>query len=201
MSKSIHSLPRLSSRVEFSSSSFYRRQRCFALPSTMSMTLGILVLLVCSSFVSCSPTPKTFVNVNGDATNEESNGFLLGDQNPLVVDAALPLSPVQLPLTVSSSDWYIQPRHHANEFLFSHLNANDRHAPHWLAKVHPSSRAFDDSFDSDRYGDYFSSSFDMNKRSTSANIQSTLHLKKRKQVSKPPMEVMNEIVNSIYLKR
>lgn len=41
----------------------------------------------------------------------------------------------------------------------------------------------------------------INKRASIYNSGGYSHLKKRKQMAKPPMEVMNEIVNSIYLKR
>lgn len=79
-----------------------------------------------------------------------------------------------------------QARAHANQFLMSHVNENHVIVPKQFTR-------FNDDDDDD---------YDLiNKRSSIYNSGGYSHLKKRKQMAKPPMEVMNEIVNSIYLKR
>lgn len=93
--------------------------------------------------------------------------------------------------TVQDSDlpyWYIQPRTRANDFLFSNVDDNEMN----LVKS--------DDFDDD--DDQIPLTILSNKRSIVFNHHGGFTtLKKRKQLNKAPMEVMNEIVNSIYLKR
>jgi hypothetical protein len=95
-----------------------------------------------------------------------------------------------------SSLWFGQPRAHANQFLLSHVNDNEVIVPKWFTRFNNN----DDDDDSDV--DYYvpSDKF-VNKRSSFYSGGGYQTLKKRKQLGKPPMEVMNEIVNSIYLKR
>lgn len=81
-----------------------------------------------------------------------------------------------------------QARTHANQFLMSHVNENQIIVPKQFTR-------FNDD-DDDSQDDVL-----INKRASIYNSGGYSHLKKRKQMAKPPMEVMNEIVNSIYLKR
>jgi hypothetical protein len=83
--------------------------------------------------------------------------------------------------------WYAQPRTHANQFLA--LNDNDIILPKWYSRLNS-----DDDTDDDT-----PSSILVNKRAAYFNPSGHSAIKKRKQLTKPPMEVMNEIVNSIYL--
>lgn len=83
--------------------------------------------------------------------------------------------------------WYIQPRTHANDFLLSTMDEND---------MNVGKSDHDDSDDQAPFMMFF------NKRSAVFNHHGGFTgLKKRKPLNKAPMEVMNEIVNSIYLKR
>ena len=112
-------------------------------------------------------------------------------------DSSLLSSTVQHSLSGSSPFWYAQPRTHANQFLMSHVNDNDIIVPKWFTRYNND----DQTNDSDDIDDYVPSAMFFNsKRSTSGNGAFS-NIKKRKQLTKPPMEVMNEIVNSIYLKR
>ena len=82
--------------------------------------------------------------------------------------------------------WYAQPKSHANQFLLSHLNDNQVIVP----------KGFTRSDDDDEEQDLL-----VARRALFASNGAYASMKKRKQLTKPPMEVMNEIVNSIYLKR
>lgn len=80
--------------------------------------------------------------------------------------------------------WYIQPRTRANDFLLSSLNDHDINV------------------DKSDWDDQNSAPILFNRRAAAFNHHGGLtSLKKRKPLNKAPMEVMNEIVNSIYLKR
>ena len=151
----------------------------------------LLLLLACSTYVFSSPLTTENSNSNVRRPNsDESTGFAFDTSD----DQAL--GPVQQHSIgdAGSPIWYVQPRAHANQFLLSHLNENDRLLPKWFSRVHADNHASD-------ADDYLSSSLGLNKRSNFVNQAGLSHLKKRKQLTKPPMEVMNEIVNSIYLKR
>jgi hypothetical protein len=91
-----------------------------------------------------------------------------------------------------SAHFYDQPRTHANQFLVSHANDNQIIVPKWFTRFNN---------DDDDIDDYIPGDFLINKRSSFYDAGGYQNLKKRKQLNKPPMEVMNEIVNSIYLKR
>ncbi len=90
--------------------------------------------------------------------------------------------------------FYDQPRTQANQFLISHANDNHIIVPKWFTR-------FNNNDDDDDIDDYVPGNLLINKRSSFYNTGGYRNLKKRKQLTKPPMEVMNEIVNSIYLKR
>jgi hypothetical protein len=96
-----------------------------------------------------------------------------------------------------SSHWFGQPRAHANQFLMSHVNDNEIIVPKWFTRFNND----DDDDDDVDVDDYVPSDKSVNKRSSFYSSGGYQTLKKRKQLGKPPMEVMNEIVNSIYLKR
>lgn len=167
------------------------------------MTIIVSVLLIgFLPSVKCSPTPLS----NPIETNNNNNKINNYDSNALMFDAneyhpesrqdssSLSSSVHEQPfLEPSSSLWYAEPRTHANQFLMSHVNHNDGMAQKWLSQLNNNN---DDDID-----DYLSSGILVNKRSPYYTIGGYSSLSKRKQIAKPPMEVMNEIVNSIYLKR
>ena len=80
----------------------------------------------------------------------------------------------------SPSFWFGQPKSAAEQFLLSDQNDNEVIVPKWFTRLNND----EDEQDQDLF---------VRKRYVT--------MKKRKQLTKPPMEVMNEIVNSIYLKR
>lgn len=79
----------------------------------------------------------------------------------------------------SPSFWFGQPKSDAEQFLLSDQNDNQVIVPKWFTRSSNDDEDEQDLFVRKRY----------------------VTMKKRKHLSKPPMEVMNEIVNSIYLKR
>ncbi len=171
------------------SSSVSTRQHSFLSQFMISMTIVILLVGFCP-YVSSSPTPTSSSSVDhNNKINYQSNGFIFDPndyQGTSAGDASLLSSPtVQHSLSGSSPLWYIQSRTRANQFLLPHDNE----------MIVPKYHNDDDDLD-----DYIPSTILFNKRSPS-NKGKFSNLKKRKQLSKPPMEVMNEIVNSIYLKR
>ena len=173
------------------SSSVTIRRHSFLSQFLICMTLVILLVGFCP-IVSSSPTPT---NDYKNKINYVSNGLTFDpndEQATSTDDASLLVPTVQHPFTGSSPYWYVQPRSRANQFLVSHINENPIIVPNWYQKDH-----HDDS------DDYAPSAIFFNKRSTIGGHTNGGYssLKKRKQVTKPPMEVMNEIVNSIYLKR
>jgi hypothetical protein len=174
------------------SSSISTRQHSFLSQLMMCMTVVILLVGFCSS-VSSSPTPSSTGHHN--KINYGSNGFMFDPNDYHATsrgDASLLSPTVRHSLSGLSPYWYIQPRARANQFLLSNLNDNEIIVPKWLPN---------DINNDDDLGDYIPSSMLSNKRSAMGNSGGYSNLKKRKQLSKPPMEVMNEIVNSIYLKR
>jgi hypothetical protein len=182
------------------SSSVLPQQHSFLFQFVMSMAIVILFLGYCPS-VSSSPTPSspTLMDHN-NKINYESNGFMFDPsdfQATSAGDSSLLSPTVQHSLSGSSPFWYAQPRTHANQFLMSHVNDNDVIVPKWFTRYNND----DQTNDIDDLDDYVPAAMFFNsKRSTSGNGAFS-NLKKRKQLTKPPMEVMNEIVNSIYLKR
>ncbi|CAF1168650.1 unnamed protein product [Adineta ricciae] len=153
----------------------------------ISTTLVLFVAILPS--VSSSPTPSSIPHQSINTMNENSEALMY---DSLASAPSSPLASVheQKISAPSSSVWFGQPRMHANQFLMSH--ANDVIVPKWFTQF---------SQDADSDDDYASSSVSFNKRSSFYNAGGQQTLKKRKQLNKPPMEVMNEIVNSIYLKR
>jgi hypothetical protein len=157
--------------------------------SQFVMTITVFVLLV--AFLPCissSPTPSSIADENNNKNKIifNSNDYQTGSRG----DSSLLSSSVQ---DQPSSLFYDQPRTHANQFLMSHINDNQIIVPKWFTRYN------DD--DDDNIDDYIPSDILINKRSSFYNAGGSQILKKRKQLTKPPMEVMNEIVNSIYLKR
>jgi hypothetical protein len=123
----------------------------------------------------------------------DSNAFMYepnNDQKGSREDSSLLSSSVNEQPIAPSSFLYAQPRTHANQFLMSHVNDNQLIVPKWFTR-----------FNTNNDDDYVPSDILVNKRLSVDNSGGYQNLKKRKQLSKPPMEVMNEIVNSIYLKR
>jgi hypothetical protein len=150
--------------------------------SQVLMTITVLILLVAYlPCISSSPTPSSI-----QPENNNNNKILMFDpidyQTGLREDSSSS-SVHEQPL------WYAQPRTNANQFLTP--NDNDMIVPKWYTRFNN-----DDDID-----DYIPSGLLVNKRSSFFNTGGYSTLKKRKQLAKPPMEVMNEIVNSIYLKR
>ena len=186
------------------------RQRFFRSPYVISVTM-LLLLLQCSPYVSSSPTPRTSVlSMNSDLNNPdekinyESDGFRpqINDYQRLPTgDSRILSRPNAKSQSESASNWYVQPRAHANQFLTSHLDENDLLVPKWFTKLNRYDQGADLDLDLDDSDDYVPSLVGFHKRSPLPNQYGISHLKKRKQMNKPPMEVMNEIVNSIYLKR
>ncbi len=161
--------------------------------SQFVMTTTIFVLLV--AFLPCissSPTPSSIADENNNKNKiiYDSNDYQTGSSG----DSSLLSSSVH-DQPSSSSLFYDQPRTHANQFLMSHANDNQIIVPKWFTRFN------DNNDDDDDIDDYVPSGLLVNKRSSFYNTGGYQNLKKRKQLSKPPMEVMNEIVNSIYLKR
>ncbi|UJR30160.1 hypothetical protein I4U23_017700 [Adineta vaga] len=187
-------MPTIASSRTFSvmSSSVSTRGHTFLSQFILSMTLVILLVGFCP-YVSSSPTPSS-IEQNKNV-NYQSNGFLFdpNDSEQTAEDAALLSSSVQEVLTASSPSWYVQPRANANQFLISNLNDNQIIVPKHFTRFNHNVQINDDDDDDDY--------IQTNKRSTVGNKGTFSKLNKRKQLTKPPMEVMNEIVNSIYLKR
>jgi len=183
------------------SSSVSTRQHSFSSQFMMSITIVIFLVGFCP-YVTSSPTPSSSsssssINDN-NKINYESNGFMFDPnyyQTTSTGDAQLISPTVQHPLSGSSPFWYIEPHTRAKQFLLSHDNDNEIIVPKWFVKYHN-----DDQINDDDSDDYVPSAMLFNKRSSNNNGGYS-NLKKRKQLTKPPMEVMNEIVNSIYLKR
>ena len=141
------------------------------------MIISVFVLLVAYfPCISSSPTAKFSPLIK---TNPNEKIF-----DPRGGDLPLLTSSVQDHRPFLSE----QARTHANQFLMSHVNENQIIIPKQFTR-------FSDD-DDDSQGDIL-----INKRALIYNSGGYSHLKKRKQMAKPPMEVMNEIVNSIYLKR
>ena len=167
-----------------SSSSFSTRHHTFQSQFLLLMTLVILLVGFCPS-VTSSPTP-----VSTNEHNYESSGYVVASND----DSSASRAPVEQQR--ASPFWSIQPRLHANQFLLSDVNENENRLPTWYSKVsHHDQINVDDDTD-----DYMPSTIYSRKRSTNGNQYAAFStVKKRKQLNKPPMEVMNEIVNSIYL--
>jgi len=163
--------------------------RAFFSPFVMTITTFVLLVafLPC---ISSSPTPASILDENNNKNKIifNSNDYQTGSS----ADSSLLSSSVHD--QPSSSLFYDQPRTHANQFLMSHANDNQFIVPKWFTR-------FNDNDDDDDIDDYVPSGLLVNKRSSFYNTGGYQTLKKRKQLAKPPMEVMNEIVNSIYLKR
>ncbi|CAF1167754.1 unnamed protein product [Adineta ricciae] len=155
----------------------------------MISTTFVLFVAILPS-VSSSPTPSSIPHQSINTMNENSEAFMY---DSLASASSSPSASVQEQKisAPSSSVWFGQPRTHANQFLMSRVN--DVIVPKWFTQF---SQDADDDDD-----DYGSSDVSFNKRSSFYNAGGHQTLKKRKQLNKPPMEVMNEIVNSIYLKR
>jgi hypothetical protein len=187
----ISSLKASSKTLFIMSSSVSTRSHSFSSQFMMSMIIVIL-LIGFFPYVSSSPTPSSIDHDN--KMNYESNGFMLGPSDYKKIstdDVSSLLSPtVQHSLSDSLPYWYSEPRARANQFLLSHNDDNEIIIPKWFARF----------YNDDDVDDYVPSTMLFDKRSTSNNGGYS-NLKKRKQLTKPPMEVMNEIVNSIYLKR
>lgn len=166
------------------------REHTFLSQFVMIMAIFILLIGFCP-YVSSSPTPSSIIPNN--KINYKSNGFVV---DPTDYQAKGDSSPVQDSLSGSSPYWYVQPRTHANQFLMSYVNDHEVIVPKWFTRFHN-----DDQTNDDDLSDYVSPRLLSNKRSSSNNNGGFLNIKQRKQLAKPPMEVMNEIVNSIYLKR
>ncbi|CAF0838409.1 unnamed protein product [Rotaria sp. Silwood1] len=186
------------------SSSVVARPRSFF--SQLIMTITVYALLIgFLPCISCSPTPLSNPIENNNNNNNNNNNKITYDSNELMHDlndyhtglqqdsSSLSSSVHEQPFSGSSSLWYGQPRTQANQFLMSHVNDNDIVVPKWFTQLNNNN---DDDID-----DYYPSDISVNKRYSFYNPGGYPNLKKRKQVTKPPMEVMNEIVNSIYLKR
>ncbi|UJR16333.1 hypothetical protein I4U23_003239 [Adineta vaga] len=161
--------------------------------SQFLMISTIFVLFVAFlPYVSSSPTPS--LNPLESVKNMDRNS------EPSMYDS---LASAPLPSTYdqknsapssSSSVWFGQPRTHANQFLMSHSNENEMTVPKWFTRLNQNAVNDDDG------DDYTPFSGSVNKRSSFYTAGGHQTLKKRKQINKPPMEVMNEIVNSIYLR-
>ncbi|CAF0938665.1 unnamed protein product [Rotaria sordida] len=188
---SLRNFPKMPSTVS-------TREHSFLSQFMMSIIIVILLIGSCP-YVSSSPT---FTDHN-NKINYESNGFMLNPNNYQGVSAAGEsslLSPtVQHSFSpLLSSLRYTQPRTYANQFLMSHIDDNHVVIPKWSPRFNNYDQTNDDHDDLD---DYFPSAMLLNKRGKFNYKGKIPPVYKRKQLTKPPMEVLNEIVNSIYLKR
>ncbi|CAF3692680.1 unnamed protein product [Adineta steineri] len=184
------------------SNSFFSR---FVMISTI-----FVLFITFLPYASSSPTPSSISmesNNNNNIDNKivhGSNAFMFNPNNyqtNLQDDSSAPSSSSssvheQQISAPSSPIWFGQPRTQANQFLMSHVNDNDIIVPKWFVRHNNND---DDNDDDDEINDYIPSGIVVNKRSSYYNAGGHQTLKKRKQQAKPPMEVMNEIVNSIYL--
>lgn len=181
------------------SSSVSNRQHSFPSQFVMSMVIVICLVGFCPYVSSSSPSVDQNNKVNYD-----SNGFML---DPTDYHGAptgeSSLSPaVRRLFSRSPSVRYIQPRTRANQFLLSHIDDDEIVVPKWFIRYNNDqiNNIYNDDDDDDLF-DYVPSSMLFRKRSKVHNNGGFSQINKRKQGTKPPMEVMNEIVNSIYLKR
>ena len=137
----------------------------------------VILLVGFSPIVFSSPTSSFSSNPDFYDSIDEPSTSIDDLSSSTVQD-----SPIE-----SIPNWYIQPRTHANDFLYSTIDEND---------MNVGKSDHDDSDDQAPFMMFF------NKRSAVFNHHGGFtSLKKRKPLNKAPMEVMNEIVNSIYLKR
>lgn len=165
------------------------RGRALLSPVVMSMTVVVLLVGFCP-YVSSSPTPASYEQSN-QVNYHRSNGLLLDAMGaPVDGDSPYFSSSVHQASAGSPPSWYVQPRAHANQFLMSSLDENQLVVPKQFTR-------FNDGDLDDDADDYMPS----HKRSAASGGSAFSNIHKRKQQAKPPMEVMNEIVNSIYLKR
>ncbi|CAF0851046.1 unnamed protein product [Adineta steineri] len=174
------------------SSSVTTRERTFLSQFVMSMAIVILLVGFCP-YVSSSPTPSSIDHDN--KMNYDSNGLTLNANDYQTAgDSPSLLSPVQQSLSES----YIQPRAHANQFLMSNTDDNQVTVSKRFTRFNSNNPTNNND---DDLSDYLPYGMLATKRSSPGNIGRFSNFNKRKQGTKPPMEVMNEIVNSIYLKR
>jgi hypothetical protein len=185
--------------------------------SQLVLMINVIVLLITLvPCVSSSPTPMPMSHQDNNSNNHKmisgSSAFML---DPTTSDedssssGSLPSSSVhrQVLSDLPSSFRYAQPRSHANQFLMSYLNDdNDVLVPKWFTRfnnddMNGNDDDDDDNGNDDDNDDDISRDIFLSRRSSYASNGGYPMLKKRKQITKPPMEVMNEIVNSIYLKR
>ena len=176
--------------------------------SQFLMIVAMVALLGWAPCISSSPTSSRPVNhpnkidYRADALLADPND----DQATFADESSLLPPAVHQTLSGSSPFWYVQPRAHANQFLVSNGNQNEIMVPKWFTRLNGYGQAADrfskdggDANDDDDDDDDVPSGMDFHRRSSSGQNGAYVDLKKRKQMSKPPMEVMNEIVNSIYL--
>ncbi|CAF1122058.1 unnamed protein product [Rotaria sp. Silwood1] len=184
--------PKMSSTVSI-------RQHSFLSQFMMSMAILILLIGFCP-YASASPASIDHNN----KINYESNGPMLDSndyQGGSTTGELSLLSPtVQRSLSQFSPLRYTQPRTYANQFLMSHVNDNQVNVPKWFTIFNDDDRTNDINNDDDDLDHYFPSVMLFNKRTKFNHKGRPSKVHKRKQFAKPPMEVMNEIVNSIYLK-
>ncbi|CAF1223166.1 unnamed protein product [Rotaria magnacalcarata] len=183
------------------SSSISTRQHSFLSPFMMSMTIVILLVSVCPH-VTTSPTSIDQNNEN----KYESNGLILDSSNyqeASTGESSLLSSPTVQHLLSRRASWrFTQPRTHANQFLMSRTNDNEVILPKWYTRLNNNDKTYNINNNDDKDDDldeYLSPNALFTKRSKYLNTGKFSKLNKRKQVTKAPMEVMNEIVNSIYL--
>jgi len=171
--------------------------------SNFVMTITICTLLVAFlPSIACSPTPDLTSSSNNNNNNNNNDNNLISDSNAFMYgqnddEKMLREHPMFLSSAVHNQPerfFYDEPRTQANQFLMSNVNDDQIIVPKWFTR-------FDDDDDVEDDDDYIPTGLVINKRSSFFNPTGYASLKKRKQLSKPPMEVMNEIVNSIYLKR
>lgn len=187
------------------SASIAIRHNFFRSPYMMSLTILVFFIAFSSSVYSSPLLMDSNKNLDTHQEQPRMNDHSAGLTDDSNDDqASLFSSNMHHANGDLSSIWYAQPRAHANQFLSSHFNDIDPLANNkWWRKSHHDNQLMDHNLDFDDSGDYFSSPSlgGFHKRSAFVPPVGTSHLKKRKQLNKPPMEVMNEIVNSIYLKR
>lgn len=185
-----------------SNSSIYSRSPSFRSQFVLLINV-VLLLFTLPTRVSSSPTPSTLANeqnkINDDTIASQTNAAFMLDAIASEEDLSSPSSSasVQRPLFTSAAAaapsflWYSQPRAHANQFLVSQIHDKDIFVPKWFTRY-----STDDLDDMD---DDLSNRILLKRSTFLRNTAAYPILKKRKQLNKPAMEVMNEIVNSIYL--
>ena len=182
-------------------SSVSSRRHSFLFQFIMTMIIVIFLVGFCPS-VSPSPIYIDHNNNNNNNLNYKPNGPI---HHPNVYerlakdDSMLSLSTVQHLYSRSLPFRYVQPRTYANQFLTSNNIDDQVITPKWLIQLSNDDQIYND--DDNNFDDYISRITSLNSRSVLDNYRKFFNSNQYYHSKKTPLEMMNEIVNSIYLKR